>query len=159
MEDSELPELPEPFDLPDGEHVYHFVAGNMHSVEFAHPIPEGSVFGRPEKFSANDTYCMSAHDIASAVTFSDLFTERQMLDYARSAVLQERERLAEATELADTAMRFVDRAGDVCDIDPAERICAEFHKAMSEVVGKYHPMPAKSLIRKSFPLVVKWPGC
>lgn len=52
------------------------------------------------------------------------------------------EALAEAEfdrELADTAMRFVDRAGDTCETDTAERICAEFHKAMSAVVFKYRP--------------------
>lgn len=45
-------------------------------------------------------------------------------------------------ELAETAMRFVDRAGDVHPgIDDADRICAEFHAAMMEVIEKWHPMP------------------
>jgi hypothetical protein len=40
-------------------------------------------------------------------------------------------------ELGRTAMRFVDRAGDVHPgIDDAETICAEFHKAMSEVIER-----------------------
>jgi hypothetical protein len=33
-------------------------------------------------------------------------------------------------------MRFVDRAGDYCDVDPAERICDEFYKAMGEEVDR-----------------------
>lgn len=40
-------------------------------------------------------------------------------------------------ELGRAAMRFVDRAGDVHPgIDDAETICAEFHKAMSEVIER-----------------------
>lgn len=40
-------------------------------------------------------------------------------------------------ELGRTAMRFVDRAGDVHPgIDGAETICAEFHKAMLEVIER-----------------------
>ena len=40
-------------------------------------------------------------------------------------------------ELGRTAMRFVDRAGDVHPgIDDAETICAEFYKAMSDVIEK-----------------------
>ncbi|MDR6768663.1 hypothetical protein J2W88_003967 [Acidovorax delafieldii] len=40
-------------------------------------------------------------------------------------------------ELGRTAMRFVDRAGDVHpDIDDAETICTEFHAAMSAVIER-----------------------
>ena len=40
-------------------------------------------------------------------------------------------------ELGRTAMRFVDRAGDVHPgIDDAETICSEFYKAMSEVIER-----------------------
>ena len=40
-------------------------------------------------------------------------------------------------ELGRTAMRFVDRAGDVHPgIDDAETICAEFHAAMSAVIER-----------------------
>ena len=40
-------------------------------------------------------------------------------------------------ELGRTAMRFVDRAGDVHPgIDDAETICADFHKAMSAVIER-----------------------
>lgn len=53
-------------------------------------------------------------------------------------------------ELADTAMRFVDRAGDTCETDTAERICAEFHKAMSAVVFKYRP-PHSAVINEPAP--------
>jgi len=49
---------------------------------------------------------------------------------------------AENRELAETAMRFVDRAGDVHPgIDDADRICAEFYSAMAAVIDKWHPMP------------------
>jgi hypothetical protein len=33
-------------------------------------------------------------------------------------------------KLGRIAMRFVDRAGDTCPEDPAEKICAEFYAAM-----------------------------
>ena len=40
-------------------------------------------------------------------------------------------------ELGRTAMKFVDRAGDVHPgIDGADRICAEFYKAMCEVIER-----------------------
>jgi hypothetical protein len=41
--------------------------------------------------------------------------------------------------LGRVAIKFVDRAGDWCDVDPAERICAEFYKAMSEAVDATCP--------------------
>lgn len=44
------------------------------------------------------------------------------------------EALQADAELGRIAMRFVDRAGDVADCDPAERICAEFYKAMGDAV-------------------------
>jgi len=37
-------------------------------------------------------------------------------------------------ELGRVAMQFVDRAGDVCEQDPAERICEEFYIAMAATV-------------------------
>jgi hypothetical protein len=37
-------------------------------------------------------------------------------------------------ELARVAMRFVDRAGDTCPEDPAEKICEEFYAAMCAVL-------------------------
>lgn len=40
-------------------------------------------------------------------------------------------------KLGRTAMRFVDRAGDVHPgIDDAEKICADFHAAMSSVIDE-----------------------
>lgn len=46
--------------------------------------------------------------------------------------------LAQDAELGRTAMRFVDRAGDVAPgIDDAETICEDFHKAMSTVVDSF----------------------
>ena len=44
--------------------------------------------------------------------------------------------LREDAELGRIAMKFVDRAGDVADCDPAERICAEFYDAMSNAVNR-----------------------
>lgn len=48
-------------------------------------------------------------------------------------------------ELGRTAMRFVDRAGDVHPgIDDAETICAEFYKAMSGVIDKHWNGPRRA---------------
>lgn len=91
-EPTDLPPLPEPFDLPTAKDVFDFVGGNCNSVEFEHEIPPDAF--QPDRYSANDTYCMSAHDIASAVSFMDLFTADQMSAYAREAVKAERERCA-----------------------------------------------------------------
>jgi hypothetical protein len=58
--------------------------------------------------------------------------------------------LVEDAELGRTAMRFVDRAGDVAPgIDDAETICDEFHKAMAEVVERWHPMMRGPASRKA----------
>ncbi|MFA9286446.1 hypothetical protein ACCQ08_16780, partial [Comamonas sp. SY3] len=72
--------------------------------------------------------------------------ERDAADSALSAAPpppeREPQKHEENRELAETAMRFVDRAGDVHPgIDDADRICAEFHAAMMEVIEKWHPMP------------------
>ena len=48
---------------------------------------------------------------------------------------EERDALALDAELGRIAMRFVDRAGDYCNIDPAERICDQFYKAMADQVS------------------------
>ena len=54
-------------------------------------------------------------------------------------------------ELGRTAMRFVDRAGDVHPgIDDAETICAEFYKAMSEVIERM-PHVQRMTPRKAAP--------
>ena len=47
--------------------------------------------------------------------------------------------LAEAERdaaLGRIAIRYVDRAGDYCEQDPAERICDEFSKAMHDEVER-----------------------
>lgn len=44
------------------------------------------------------------------------------------------------TELARTAMKYVDRAGDYCEVDPAEKICDEFSEAMGDVVDRFCAM-------------------
>lgn len=66
---------------------------------------------------------------------------------------QEGEREAEfSKELADTAMRFVDRAGDVHPgIDDADTICADFYAAMSAVIDKYRPMPMPDRAARAAP--------
>lgn len=43
-------------------------------------------------------------------------------------------------ELAETAMRYVDRAGDYCPQDPAEKICDEFSEAMGDVIDRFCAM-------------------
>ena len=49
---------------------------------------------------------------------------------ARAQLFDALKQVVQDAELGRTAMRFVDRAGDVAECDPAERICAEFNKAM-----------------------------
>lgn len=53
---------------------------------------------------------------------------------------KEKWRQAFDTELANTALRFVDRAGDYCEVDPAEKICDEFSEAMGDVVDRFCAM-------------------
>lgn len=43
-------------------------------------------------------------------------------------------------ELGQCAMRFVDRAGDYCEEDSAERICDQFHAAMADIVDRHGAM-------------------
>ena len=66
-------------------------------------------------------------------------------------------------ELGRTAMRFVDRAGDVHPgIDDAETICAEFHAAMSAViermphVQRMSTTPQPSPQAGAVPLTCEW---
>lgn len=49
---------------------------------------------------------------------------------------RECEALRVDAELGRIAMKFVDRAGDHCKEDPAERICDEFNKAIGEAVTR-----------------------
>ncbi len=72
---------------------------------------------------------------------------RDALSAAPPPSEREQQKHEENRELAETAMRFVDRAGDVHPgIDDADRICAEFHAAMMEVIEKWHPMPMPARI-------------
>jgi len=48
----------------------------------------------------------------------------------------ERDAIKADAELGRIAMRFVDRAGDPCEDDPAYCICTEFHKAMCDQITK-----------------------
>ncbi len=50
------------------------------------------------------------------------------------ALVAERDALRADAELGRVALQFVDRAGDVCEQDPAERICEEFAIAMSAAI-------------------------
>lgn len=70
---------------------------------------------------------------------------RYDLDIARAteqAVLQSPEVQAwkRDAELGQCAMMFVDRAGDYCKEDPAERICDQFHAAMADIVDRHGAM-------------------
>ena len=57
----------------------------------------------------------------------------------------ERDSLKKEAELGNIAMRFVDRAGDIADCDPAERICSEFHAAMSDAVDRLYIQPREAM--------------
>lgn len=62
-----------------------------------------------------------------------------LLDVRESELVAARSRLAKAEDdaaLGRIALRFVDRAGDYCGVDPAERICDEFHAAMATEVER-----------------------
>lgn len=66
-------------------------------------------------------------------------TTEKMWALWQAAVLRERERLVQDAILGRVAMRFVDRAGDpALGIDEADRICLEFHEAMT-AARKEHP--------------------
>ena len=52
----------------------------------------------------------------------------------RDSLRAELEAARKYAALGRIAIKFVDRAGDYCDIDPAERICDQFHKAMSDAI-------------------------
>jgi hypothetical protein len=51
-----------------------------------------------------------------------------------AAPVPSRDEVLEA--LGNVALRFADRAGDVCPEDPAEKICAEFAAAVYAVLNK-----------------------
>ena len=77
-------------------------------------------------------------------TYFDSYTAADLRDYgakcektltaALQAMTAERDELRADAELGRIAMKFVDRAGDYCDIDPAERICDQFYKAIADQV-------------------------
>jgi len=41
-------------------------------------------------------------------------------------------------EVTAVTMKYIDRIGDYCDVDPAEKICDEFYKSFSVVFNKYY---------------------
>jgi hypothetical protein len=62
--------------------------------------------------------------------------QMRAIEYGRGFAAA-RDMFAQDAALGQTAMRFVDRAGDVHPgIDDAETICADFYKAMTEVLEK-----------------------
>jgi hypothetical protein len=66
----------------------------------------------------------------------DAWEQMRAVEYNRG-FRAARDRFAQDVALGQTAMRFVDRAGDVHPgIDDAETICADFYKAMMEVLDK-----------------------
>lgn len=81
--------------------------------------------------------------ISDKYAFGHYGDEVDAVDECRSAINALKSwRPSEQAELAETAMRFVDRAGDPHPgIDDAETICREFYEAMSEVILRHHPMP------------------
>ncbi len=54
-------------------------------------------------------------------------------------IIAERDSYKADAELGRIAMRFDEPHGDYCDVDPAERICDEFYKAISDAVMKDKP--------------------
>ena len=77
-------------------------------------------------------------DNIAASIFGRRATEQE-LDFVRAIERADTDLLRDA-ELGRVAMRFVDRAGDYCKEDPAERICDDFHAAMSDVVDRWCAM-------------------
>lgn len=49
--------------------------------------------------------------------------------------------------LGQIAMRFVDRAGDTCEIDTAETICNEFHLTMASEVERQRALRGLPALR------------
>lgn len=105
-------------------------------------MPEPDFYVRPSiaAFELPWGVCMHEDSGSKGAYLAD--TVRAMLSAAPHPPEREPQKHAENRELAETAMRFVDRAGDVHPgIDDADRICGEFHAAMMEVIEKWHPMP------------------
>lgn len=69
---------------------------------------------------------IAERDKVSLAAFQTAQDRRALLAYVRE--------LERDAEIGRIALRFVDRAGDTCEQDPAERICAEFNVAVSAAV-------------------------
>lgn len=84
-----------------------------------------------------ETACLlaqsSAQDLGDAAVLTSEFSKGYEL-----GLRQRTSKDHEDAELGRIAMRFVDRAGDYCKEDPAEKICDEFNAAMAEAVGRVH---------------------
>lgn len=105
-------------------------------------MPEPDFYVRPSiaAFELPWGVCMQENSGSKGAYLAD--TVRAALSAAPPPPEREPQKHDKNRELAETAMRFVDRAGDVHPgIDDADRICAEFHAAMAAVVDKWHPMP------------------
>ncbi len=72
-------------------------------------------------------------DCADSVTIARTGLLREAAD-ALDALTAENAALKADAELGKIAMRFVDRAGDWCEADPAEIICAEFNDSMRAAI-------------------------
>ena len=89
------------------------------------------IMGNVSEADANAPWLTQAHMICTdhGIPQGNISDRLEML----VGYLAEAERDA---ALGRIAMRFVDRAGDYCDVDPAERICDEFYRAMGEEVER-----------------------
>lgn len=74
--------------------------------------------------------------ITTVLYVSALFKKEIAECIAKHMESPEMIKLYEDAELGRAAMRFIDRAGDYCKEDPAERICDEFHNAMADIVDR-----------------------
>lgn len=70
------------------------------------------------------------------------YIEVKMLYEALKAFFQDGEvqDARQYEEYGKIAMKFVDRAGDYCEVDPAEKICDEFYEAIADKVDYFCAM-------------------
>ena len=111
----------EPVTLKDApKHIYLVIEDADGDLPFA-------TFRDAELAARADVGLMWCHDRQGP---SDIY-------YVRADLVAPPSTDAKDAELGRIAMRFVDRAGDVHPgIDDADRICREFHKAMSDAIDQ-----------------------
>jgi len=113
----------------------------VHAIQFAlrHDIDEGEVWLRLWNEGSFEV-CRREWPEAPIECY---IGADPLLSETKALLRQEaetRRRSACDAELAKVALRFVDRAGDHCKEDPAEKICDEFSAAASDVIDKYGAM-------------------